>query len=174
MRLLSVLIASTLSISLAHAEVYRYTDENGNVVYTDEPREEAERIKVREIPTVNLPDVPLTPEALTREEEAEEPVRTEPYDLVGFSEPDNNSAFWSGSGNVALAVEATPPLRENHAFEVLVDGEPIGVDPSGLFTVQHMDRGTHTATVRVIDSDQNVVQTGQSITFTVHRPSVQN
>lgn len=175
MRFLILLLAATLGAAAAHAEVYRYTDENGNVVYTDEPRDQAERIVVKKIPTINMPDGPLTEDAFRQSPDTEENVPSpELYKLIGFSEPQNNSAFWSGSGNIAIAVEAVPGLRPSHGFQVLLDGEPIGTGASGLFSVQHIDRGTHTATVRVVNADGDVLQTGQSITFTVHRPSVIN
>lgn len=174
MRLPILLLASMLGMSAAHAEVFRYTDENGNVVYTDERRQGAEEIKVREIPTINMPDGPLTEDALNRAEKAKKAPSGSGYGRVAFSEPENNTAFWSGSGNITLAVGATPALRDSHQYEVVLDGQSIGSNTSGLFNVQHIDRGTHTATVRIIDASRNVVETGQSISFTVHRPSVKN
>lgn len=174
MRLFILLLAAALWATAAHAEVYRYTDENGNVVYTDEPRgeDQAEKITVRKIPIINMPDGPLTEQTLQQRQKKQEP--TAAYQRIAFTEPANDSAFWSGSGNIALTVQAEPPLRPTHQFEVLLDGEPLGRNAAGVFTVQHIDRGTHTASVRVVNGKNNLVQSGESVTFTVHRPSVLN
>lgn len=177
--LLSVLLPSALFSSAALAEVFRYTDKNGNVVFTDEPpagTEKAEKIEVREVPTIEMPRGQLTEENL---EQAAETVRpdVEPrsgYNLVEFDGPQDESAFWSGSGNIVMSVVASPQLDESHRFEVLLDGQSLGTNQSGRFEVNHIDRGTHTATVRVLARDGAVVETGESITFTVHRPSVLN
>ncbi|MAL99589.1 DUF4124 domain-containing protein [Hydrocarboniclastica marina] len=177
--LLSALVSSALFSSAVTAEVFRYKDKNGNVVFTDEPpagMEKAEKIEVREVPTIEMPRGRLTEENL---QQAADAVRqdAEPrssYNLVEFNEPQNESAFWSGSGNIVMSVAASPQLDESHRFEVLLDGQSLGTNQSGRFEVNHIDRGTHTATVRVLARDGDVVETGESITFTVHRPSVLN
>lgn len=176
MRSLILLLALTLGAPSFGAEVYRHVDENGNVTYSDEPRKGAEKIKIREIPTITMPKGPLTEDALERSQKEKRQPQTSAsgYERLYFTNPEDTSAFWSGSGNITLTVEAKPSLRNNHHFEVLLDGKALSHNQSGIFTVQHMDRGTHTATVRIVRDNGGVVETGQSITFTLHRPSALN
>lgn len=44
---LAVATAALLLSSAAFAEVYRYRDANGNIVYTDQPRREAEKVVIQ-------------------------------------------------------------------------------------------------------------------------------
>lgn len=178
MRLLIPLLLSLpallFGVVTAQAEVFRYIDENGNVVYTDEQREGAEKIEVREVPTIEMPDGPLTTETLDRAKQTDTDSQGSGYQTVGFTEPQNESAFWSGGGTISIAVRAEPALRDQHAFEVLLDGNSLGRNSTGVYTVSPIDRGTHTATVRIVNSEDEIVETGESISFTVHRPSVLN
>lgn len=166
-------IMVTVSLPL-YAEVYRQVDSQGNVTYTDEPSEgsNAEQIRVRPVTTVTLPK----PEAVREPERLREKVQTEGavYDSVRFLAPGDNQAFHSGSGDVEFRVTSSPSLRDNHKYEVTLDGQPVGQSTSGSVMVRNVFRGTHDAGVNIVDSDGVTVKSGGSITFTVHRPSVLN
>ncbi|MFE8072907.1 DUF4124 domain-containing protein [Marinobacteraceae bacterium S3BR75-40.1] len=169
-----IVIGAGLFIGTAvQAQVYRYIDKNGNVVFTDEPHEGAEPIEVREVPTITLPKgKPLTEETI-KEAERQQP-QGPPYQEIRFQKPNNKTAFWSGSGDVNVEVSAQPALKEGHQFRLKVDGQTIATQTSGSFLIRNMDRGTHQATVAVTNGEGTVVQEGASIEFTIHRPSVQN
>lgn len=156
------------------AEVYRQIDSQGNVTYTDEPAEgtEAEEIKVKPVTTVTLPK----PEAVREPERLRETVEQEgaAYDSVTFVSPGNDEAFHSGSGDVEFAVTSSPSLKGNHKYEVTLDGQPVGQSESGTVMVRNVYRGTHDATVNIVDSNGVTIKSGETITFTIHRPSVNN
>ncbi|MGM0572085.1 MAG: DUF4124 domain-containing protein [Pseudomonadota bacterium] len=156
------------------AEVYRQVDSQGNVTYTDEPVEgtEAEEIKVKPITTVTLPK----PEAVQEPEQLRQKVEEEgaAYDSVTFLAPGDDEAFHSGSGDVEFQVTSSPSLRDNHKYEVTLDGQPVGQSESGTVMVRNVYRGTHDAGVNIIDSNGVTIKSGETITFTIHRPSVNN
>ena len=54
MRLLTLSLL-ILFMPAGHADVYRSVDENGNIVYSDQPSEGAEKIEVKDAQTINLP-----------------------------------------------------------------------------------------------------------------------
>lgn len=156
------------------AEVYRQVDAQGNVTYTDEPVEgtEAEEIKVKPVTTVTLPK----PEAVREPERLRQKVEQEgaAYDSVTFVAPGDDEAFHSGSGNVEFQVTSSPSLQNNHKYEVTLDGQPVGQSQSGTVMVRNVYRGTHDAGVSIVDSDGVTIKSGETITFTIHRPSVNN
>jgi len=156
------------------AEVYRQVDAQGNVTYTDEPTEgtKAEKIKVKPVTTVTLPklDAVREPERLREQVEQEGSV----YDTVRFLAPGDDEAFHSGSGDVEFRVTSSPSLRSNHMYEVTLDGQPVGQSSSGTVMVRNVFRGTHDASVNIVDNNGVTVKTGETITFTIHRPSVLN
>ncbi|MFO7993567.1 MAG: DUF4124 domain-containing protein [Marinobacter sp.] len=156
------------------AEVYRQVDSQGNVTYTDEPAEgtDAEEVKVKPVTTVTLPK----PESVQEPEQLRETVEQEgaAYDSVTFVAPGDDEAFHSGSGDVEFQVTSSPSLRDNHKYEVTLDGQPVGQSSSGTVMVRNVYRGTHDAGVNIIDSNGVTIKSGESISFTIHRPSVNN
>lgn len=169
--ILSTLLA--ISAVPAAAEVYKHVDKNGNVTFSDEPQSGSEAVKVRPVTTITLPKM-RDIEAQQRQAGQSGQKKPALYDRVAFTAPEDNTAFHSGSGDVEFQVSSSPDLRRGHRFEVDLDGQPVGQNPGGTFTVRNMDRGTHTASVFVVDNQGQRVQSGDSVTFTVHRPSVIN
>ncbi|MBS8241271.1 DUF4124 domain-containing protein [Marinobacter lipolyticus] len=156
----------------AFAEVYRNVDAQGNVTFSDEPSDGAEEVKVKPVTTVTLPkpaDV-QEPEQLRQQVEEEGAV----YQSVRILSPSDDQAFHSGSGDVAFRVTSQPALQEGHRYEVTLDGQPVGQTASDTVTVRNVFRGTHEARVSIIDQNGVQVKSGDQITFTIHRPSVNN
>lgn len=175
MRRLTLLTGITLLLgSHASAEIYRQVDAQGNVTYTDEPSGQApaETVKIKPVTTVTLPK----PEAVREPEQLRQKVEEEgaAYSSVGFTAPEDKQAFHSGSGDIAFAVTSSPGLKKGHKYEVTLDGQPVGQTTSGRVSVRNVDRGTHEAGVGIVDSNGVTVKTGNTISFTVHRPSVLN
>lgn len=174
-RRLSLITAITLLASTpVCAEVYRQVDAQGNVTYTDEPSDQspAEKVTIRPVTTVTLPK----PAAVREPEQLRERVQKEgaAYSRVGFVAPEDTQAFYSGSGDVAFEVSSSPALKRGHKYEVTLDGQPVGQSESGTVTVRNIDRGTHQAGVGIVDRSGVTIKTGETIRFTIHRPSVLN
>ena len=161
-----------LASTTAYSEVYRHVDAYGNVTFSDEPMEGGEEVQVKPVTTITLPK----PEVVQEPEQLRERVEREgaAYQSVSFQYPANEQAFHSGNGNVTFEVQSTPPLKRGHKFEVTLDGQPVGQSSSGSVAVSNIDRGTHNASVHIVDENGVRVKSGNSITFTIHRPSVLN
>ncbi|MGQ7273770.1 DUF4124 domain-containing protein [Marinobacter sp. BGYM27] len=172
-KLLTFSIAMTASLG-AYAEVYKHTDAQGNVSYSDEASPGAKTIKVKPVTTVTLPKPDEVPQMVEDSKKKQEQDQGKAYNRVSFDAPENNSAFHSGNGDVTFAVSSSPALLRGHEFEVSLDGQPVGQNASGQFTVNNIDRGTHNASVKIVDSKGKIIQSGQGISFTIHRPSVIN
>ena len=56
MRALMVIVLTGLLALTAAAEVYKWTDEDGNIIYSDEPHPGAEVLDPQEVQTIDLPD----------------------------------------------------------------------------------------------------------------------
>ena len=164
-----ILLGTTLTSSFSAAQIYKYVDKDGNVVYTDKPGDNREAMHLQPLPTISLPKPGQQLRPANAQSQKSSGVA---YDQLQFTSPKDNSAFWSGNGNFVISVEATPSLRVGDKFKVTYDGKSLGTNTSGAFPVQHADRGTHTASVSVVNLKGDEVQSGPTITFTVHRPSV--
>jgi hypothetical protein len=172
---LILLTSITLALSApVSAEIYRQVDAQGNVTYTDEPsgQSPAEPVDVKPTTTITLPK----PAAVREPEQLREKVKKEgsAYSDVRFTAPQDEKAFWSGSGDVSFQVTSSPGLKNGHKYEVTVDGQPVGQTASGTVSVRNIYRGTHQAGVSIVDSSGVTIKTGDTISFTIHRPSAQN
>ncbi len=167
--LASLLITVTFPVT---AEVYRSVDAQGNVTFSDEATKNAEVVNVKPVTTITLPKLDdvtgNTQPAATRSDASAR------YNSVSFSAPNDHEAFHSGSGDVEFRVISDPALRPGHKFEVELDGQPVGQSTSGSVIVRNVFRGTHRADVRIVNRNGLPVMLGDSISFTVHRPSVNN
>ncbi|WP_148861654.1 DUF4124 domain-containing protein [Marinobacter fonticola] len=173
-RFLALLGVVVFASTAAQAEVYKRVDAQGNVTYSDEPLSGGQAIKVEPVTTVTLPKADQVREIVERGGEGEEQQSSQRYGSVTFMAPEDESAFHSGSGDITFSVSSQPALRSGHLFEVTLDGQPIGQNASGRFSVNNVFRGTHKASVNIVDSQGRIIQPGQNISFTIHRPSVLN
>ncbi|MDX1799841.1 MAG: DUF4124 domain-containing protein [Marinobacter sp.] len=176
MKVLGLFLITTLtSLSMtASAEVYRHVDSQGNVTFSDKPSKGAETVEVKPVTTVTLPKMKDVQAGSAPEPKPASNQTDSLYSKVTFTAPENNQAFYSGNGDIAFQVTSSPALQNGHQFEVTLDGQPVGQSADGTFTVRNVFRGTHNAQVNVVDAKGRPVTTGDSITFTVHRPSVLN
>lgn len=161
-----------LLATTAQAEVYRHVDQYGNVTFSDEPMDGGETVDVKPVTTITLPkpEVVQEPEVLREQVQEEGAV----YESVALTYPENDQAFHSGNGNVTFEITSSPGLQEGHRYEVTLDGQPVGQTNSGQLTVQNIYRGTHQAGIHIVDQEGVQVKTGTPVTFTVHRPTVNN
>ncbi len=167
-RQFSVTMILVLASTFTEADVYRWVDAQGNVEYSDQPREGAEKIEVREPATISMPklsDIPATQSA--------EPVTvTDLYNTLAITFPQDNSAFHSGNGELTVLMEVNPPLYPNHSLRISMDGAIAGTTKANFLKLTNVDRGTHVLKLDIIDNS-SVVKDGPSVTFTIHRPTVQ-
>lgn len=166
-RLLLLCLPLVAAVATA-TEVYKWVDEDGNVIYSDRPREGAQRLEAVEVQTVEPP--PLPP---ARREPPPVP-QARPYETVAVTSPENDATFWDTAGNVSVSVQVSPPLQGHfgHRLVVYLDGEPIaepGMRTS--FELTNVDRGSHTLRAVVIDREGKEVAASPSSTFHLHRAS---
>ena len=163
--LLSALIALNTS---AQADVYKSVNNEGVVEYSDQPREGAEKIKVKNPQSITLPkaaDVFTSENSDSGTTSDNEAV----YQRVTITQPANDSAFNSGNGLVSVSSETTPALQAGHSIQLVMDGTPYNSSQSGSFGLSNVDRGTHQLQVNVIDASGSTIISSDITTFTLHR-----
>jgi hypothetical protein len=167
MRLLTACLLCTLALPAA-AQIYKYTDSNGNTVFTNQPPE-GQATESVELPPTNTvePQRPATVEQPKKEEKEQAA-----YSRLSLSDIPSEEALRANNGTFTVSVDIDPRLRPGHSLRLLLDGQPYG-QPSNVPRLQltEVDRGEHTLAVEVL-SGQRQVQQSESVTFTVQRISV--
>ena len=154
----------------AGAAVYRWTDENGKVNYSDTPRPGAEEVKI-----LAPPDVPR-PEAKGLGEGPAKPSRPEqaaqPYTRLDILKPTNAEVIYSSAGTVAVSLILTPALQTGHGIRVVLDGvaEP-ALRTAVQFSLGDIVRGPHSLQVSVVDKGGSALISSSSVSFQMWRGS---
>ncbi|WP_263147035.1 DUF4124 domain-containing protein [Pseudomonas sp. RIT-PI-AD] len=161
-----LLLALTLPV-VASAQIYKYTDASGNVVFTNQPPEgqAAETVELPPTNTVEAQKPAAAPGAAKAEAGAA-------YSVLELANVPDENALRSNNGNFNLGVAIEPRLKPGHALRLLMDGQPYG-QPTNVpyFQVVNAERGAHTLAVEVIAQDKSIQQSAP-VSITVQRISV--
>jgi len=162
------LLLATLPVA---AQIYQYTDEQGNRVFTDQPPMDVDAQSIQ-LPNLNtIPETPKTDQH--KDSNFQDDERTtqssQPYRQLQLSGLPEQEAIRANNGNFSVQVAITPKLAPQHRLQLLIDGQPYGT-PSATTTLQvtNIDRGEHRIAVQVLAGDQ-VVQSSPEQTISVQR-----
>lgn len=170
MRIILFSLLALLSTAAA-AEIYRYTDANGNTVFTDRPPPgNATPVDLPPANTVQMkvpePAVPVEPAT------TEQPESAQPYRVLRLDGLPEGGVLRANSGSFTVSAQLDPPLRRGHLLHFLFDGEPAaGASTATTLTLQNVDRGAHSLQLEIL-SGERVVQRSATEHFTVQRVHV--
>lgn len=160
----------------AAQDIYKFVDENGNLVYTDRPpTPESEPIALRALSVVETPTFAGSRPTTQSEDESEGPSLNElrrryrDFRLVSPA-PDQN--FW-GTGQVAtVAWDTSAPLGDGVSVVFYLNGEAVS-EPTrqATFNTPPMDRGAHQARADLVTNDNRVIATAGPTTFHIKQNS---
>jgi hypothetical protein len=150
MRVPLFLLLALALLSPAQAEVYTYTDAEGNRVFTDRPKAgNAKRVEMAPINSMAQPNVPRT-----RVMQMEAPIKAPAYQMLRILVPEPDAVVNDGTGDVVVSANSEPALLPSHNYRLIVDGQP-SAEPSRspVFPLQGLARGTHQLAVEILDAD---------------------
>ena len=163
MRKLLILILFIPLISMAN--VYKWTDENGNVHFSDHQIKGAEKVKLPELQTFS--DLPKI-EAETAHAKAPS-TDAHGYQSIAIKQPEMNATIRNNTGIVAVNVSIEPQLEELHKVQLLLDGNPVGQPkPGTLFQLKDVKRGEHTVAARIVDQNGTTLLESEKVTIHLH------
>ncbi|MDU9408604.1 DUF4124 domain-containing protein [Pseudomonas sp. zfem001] len=164
----ALLFCLLLITQAASAQVYTYIDAEGNRVFTDKPRSSnAERVMLAPSNSAQMNQ----PQSTVRM--APPPAVTKPtvhYQVLRILVPEPDASIHNGSGDMIVTLNSEPGLLPGHSYRLLLDGAPQGeISRSPVFSLQHVDRGTHQLVAEIIDSAGLIVERTPAQPFHMHR-----
>ncbi|WP_458129035.1 DUF4124 domain-containing protein [Pseudomonas sp. Z2-11] len=166
-RVFSIILLSLLALP-ATAQIYKYTDADGNTAYSNQPPDGVPAQAV-ELPPLNSVEAqtPASREAPAAAQGSD--AQRNAYDILELTDIPTEEALRSNNGTFTVGVRAQPRLQGPHLFRLLLDGQPYG-QPSNVPRLQlvNIDRGEHSLAVQVINGER-LVQQSETVTFTVQR-----
>ena len=166
----------TAAICLAPAHialaqpVYKVTDADGNVTFTDTPPLSSDgTIEEHSVNAPNSAKPIETTRAPAAPVEVEEPIR---YD-TRIVTPADNATIPMGPGNFTVQATLNPRLAPSETLQLLLDGDPVGA-PQGIANWQltNVYRGEHQLQVVRLDASGAQLDASPASTVYVMRPIV--
>lgn len=149
-----------------NAEIYKGTDAEGNVTFSDKETPNSEIIPMPSPNTVQMP------EAI--QQVAEEKATVTTYTSFRIVQPTTNLTLRENAGNVPVSLELTPDLdtAAGHSIVIYLDGKPVIRGSSGL-TAQLPDvsRGSHGVKAQVKDKNNKTLIASNKVIFHMKRLS---
>jgi len=153
---------------LAPAAVYKWTDANGTVHFTDTPREGAEEVHVAPPQTYTPAQLPpITPEP-------EPPPVPVDYTRFELTAPANEATLRDNTGDITVTFAMEPALKvgRGHKLIVLLDGQAQPPVKASTAILKNVERGSHSLQGQIVDSRGEVIIASQSVTVHLFRQSV--
>ncbi len=158
-RLATVVVLLLVCVTaLAQHKIYKSVDENGNVIYSDQPP--TPDAKPLELPEGNIiKTVPAQPNPI--EHAAPSPQAPQ----IGVLSPADEETFWGTGNDLPVLLEVQPELRPGMQINLYIDGEQIATVGTLKTTLQQIDRGTHTFRAELVSADGELLASSESRTF---------
>jgi hypothetical protein len=173
-RTVSWLLAGAICLALTQITnaqpVYKVTDADGNITFTDTPRVSGEStVEEHAVTAPNSAKSNVTIRAAVKPVEAEEPIR---YD-TRIVTPADNATIPMGPGNFSVQAALNPRLAPDETLQLLLDGEPVGAPQrTANWQLTNVYRGEHRLRVVRLTESGAQLDTSARSTVYVMRPTV--
>jgi len=163
----SFLMVLVLLAQVSAADVYKTVDKDGNIKYTDTPRnDKAEKIELREINTVPGAQPQALPQSVPNSPPAALNYK------VSIISPRSDVIIPVGQRDLAIAVTLNPDLQQGNLLVYFMNGELLEETTMNNIIVKDVPRGTHTLVVEVIDANGRSLGTSPPVIVNVIRPNI--
>jgi Domain of unknown function (DUF4124) len=155
-----------LACPLASAgPVYKWVDENGVVHYSDQPHENAQKIRVGEPQTYKAGQY--------ADPGAGDSAASQVSYKCAVTSPADQQTF-TNTDAVGVGAQVDPALHADTPIFVMLDGRMLTDQPTDAlqFTLKGLERGEHNLSVVVRDAGGKVACASPPVTFFVRLPSV--
>lgn len=162
-----ILVAT--SIYAGTSQIYKWTDDNGNVHFSDKTQPGA---VVVELPKAQTFSPPTSPKNIQSSNPISDSTLTH-YDKVTIVQPEDQATIRNAQGVISVILAFKPKLRGEDKVQMILDGSPLGFpQAANVFALQDINRGSHTLAAQIVDMDGNVLNTSELITIYMMPPRV--
>ena len=161
MKMLSIMFLTVIAVT-AHAELFKWKDAEGNIIYSDQPPpgENKAKSKVEEESLPQIIAVPAEKASINTESRSSDDSndKSKTRNLV-IESPKHDEAVRENSGNVSISVRVEPiNFADNGSIlAIYMDGKEVAKGPETTVQLLNVDRGTHTIKAELINSSGTVI-----------------
>ena len=166
--LISFFVCLLLNLSHSGAQIYKTVDENGNIVFTDQPASaDARPLELSPLAAISDP-VPIAVRPDPALQTRDQPLRYR----ISIVSPQQDQTLWGTVGNVPVQVSIRPTLQPGHRVAIYLDGTQVDEMVGGIKNIGGVDRGTHQISAAVINGSGDQVSNTPRVTFHMKQHSI--
>ncbi len=148
-------------------KIYAIKDRNGNIVgYTDDPLKGSDEVKIQKGSEYTPPESETVWTKVEPKVVEEKPLG---YAKFAIASPTNDATIRNNAGNIQVALDIRPALQPGHKVQVLIDGNVVSESRGVIQSAANVDRGTHSISANIIDSQNNILKSTPAVTIHLHR-----
>jgi hypothetical protein len=145
--------------------IYKVEREDGSIVYTDMPSQNAQPLQFDEKTQNQVTAIP-TPKPTTPTRD-----KIKPNYRVTIASPAPEATIRNNTGNITI--RATQPNSPRASrYRLVFDGQAIETNNSGIFQLKGVDRGAHQFKVELTDNKGKTLASSDEQTLFLHQASV--
>jgi hypothetical protein len=170
--LLGCLVALGVQAQEVRRELWRWTDANGVVHFSDTPGPGATRLKL---------DYSAAPSSASQavsqpgpsEEAQPDPSAPTTYRSLTITQPESGASFFGADAVVDVAIETDPQLSSQDRLVLLIDGNQVaGGSRGSRFALSNLERGAHTVTAVIQDENGRERIRSNGVEFFIKQPTI--
>ena len=167
---LFLFISLSLFFFSSHAELYKWVDKDGEIVYSDEPPHEGAEPLVPP-PLTTTPAIKYKPKAKVETQDEEKETT---YTLFTIKSPAHNETIRNNAGNITLSLAISPELdtKAGHTITILLDSQSKIQGNTGLTVgLKNIDRGAHSIQAVIKNKQKKIIKSTSAVTIHMRRAS---
>ena len=161
-----------IAMNAVHAQtqlIYKWTDANGNVHFSDKSYPGAEKIELPQAQTYSSPKIPAP---ISRSDAATD-IETNNNFKIRIAQPEEQATIRNAQRQLSVILDVKPKLENGFKVQLIVDGSPSSEpQASTFFALEDINRGSHTLVAQLIDNKGKVLSTSEQITIYMMPPRV--
>lgn len=156
-------------IGICHAEtIYKVVQQDGTVLYTDQPVPGAIAIDLSSVNTSTMPRLAtVPPDKRTSKDDND----SGPQYVVKVVSPTPEATIRDNTGQIAITATVSPNVP-NGEFNLFLDNSKIASQNFGSFILDGINRGAHTFFISVTDNTGKTLASSEPQTFYMHQVSI--
>lgn len=167
------MLASLAAFAGQAAVIYKWTDAQGVVHYSDQSVPGAQKIYTTS-PAASGSGAPSSANANANAQAPASPgaAAKQGYSIIAVTSPSAEQSFF-GDEPIGVALALDPSLKAGDTVTWHLNGQELADQGPGTtqFTLPHLDRGTYAIAATVTDPKSGQSQSTPSVTFYVRQPS---
>ncbi|MCM2681020.1 DUF4124 domain-containing protein [Echinimonas agarilytica] len=157
------------SVTYAQSDVYRWVNEDGVEVFSDQPITGATSVDLSTKAINIVESTKPSTNAISAQKEVQKEIA-----MLKIESPNHKATIRNATGELIVTASTTLPVGVTQRLELFLDGVSVSEPQSGTnFKLTGIERGEHQLQLKLVNNQGSLLSESSTVTFYMHRPSAQ-